>query len=132
MAFHSKGAVTGKLWRRDSGPDVVKFVAGCERTIERNSDHDGLKGLRPINKSDPPTGKETPFSISNRSSFKMLSRVLFSGGLISRSRQRCKSRSRFCCIRDQTISGNNSELKEVIRSIWNPALSTFRRNSLRL
>ena len=91
MALRGEGAVTGKLWRRDRSPDVIKFIAGGERTIERNLDHDGLKGLRPINKSDPPTGKETPFSISNRSSFKMLSKVLLSGGLISSSRQRCKS-----------------------------------------
>ena len=91
MALRGEGAVTGKLRRRDRGPDVIKFIAGGERTIERNLDHDGLKGLRPINKSDPPTGKETPFSISNRSTFKMLSKVLLSGGLISSSRQRCKS-----------------------------------------
>ena len=91
VALCREGAVTGKLRRRDRVPDVIKFVAGGERTIERDLDHDGLKGLRPINKSDPPTGKETPFSISNRSSFKMLSKVLLSGGLISSSRQRCKS-----------------------------------------
>src|SRR4026208_2308702 len=109
MALRSERAVAGKLWRRDRGPDVIKFVAGRERTIERNLDHDELKGLRPINKSDPPMGKETPFSISNRSSFKMLSKVLLSDGLISSSRQPCKSWSRFCCMRDQTISGNNSE-----------------------
>src|SRR6476660_10595778 len=90
MALRGGGRVTKKLRRRDRGPDVINFIAGGERTIERNLDHDGLKGLRPINKSDPPTGNETPFSINNRSSFKMLSKVLLSGGLISSSRQRCK------------------------------------------
>ena len=87
MALRSEGAVTGKLRRRDRGPNVINFLAGGERTIERNLDHDGLKGLRPINKSDPPTGKERPFSISNRSSFKMLSKILLSAELISSSRQ---------------------------------------------
>ena len=87
VALRSEGAVTGKLRRRDRGPDVIKFIAGRERTIKRNLDHDELKGLRPINKSDPPTGKESPFSISNRSSFKMLPKILLSVGLISSSRQ---------------------------------------------
>ena len=45
MALRGEGAVTGKLRRRDRGPDVIEFIAGGERTIERNLDHDGLKGL---------------------------------------------------------------------------------------
>jgi hypothetical protein len=45
MALRSEGAVTGKLRRRDRGPNVINFLAGGERTIERNLDHDGLKGL---------------------------------------------------------------------------------------
>ena len=68
LALRGEGAVTGKLRRRDRGPDVIKFIARRERPIERNADHDELKGFRPINKSDPPAGKETPFVISNRSS----------------------------------------------------------------
>ncbi len=87
MAFRGEGAVTGKLRRRDRGPDVIKFIAGGERAIERNLDHDELKGLRPINKSDPPTGKERPFSINNRSNFRMLPKILLIVGLISSSRQ---------------------------------------------
>lgn len=87
VALCGERAVAGKLRRCDRGPDVIKFLAGRERTIERNLDHDEIKGLRPINKSDPPTGKERPFSISNRSSFKMLRKILFSVGLISSSRQ---------------------------------------------
>src|SRR6185436_10715412 len=117
VALRGEGAVTGKLRGRRRSPHVIKFLAGGERTIERNLDHGELKGLRPINKSDPPTGKERPFSISNRSSFKMLPKILLSVGLISSSRQGWNSCSRFCCIRDQTISGNNNELKEVIRSM---------------
>ena len=62
----------------------------------------------------------------------MLSRALLSAGLISNSRQGCKLPWRFWCIRDQIISGNNSELKEVIRSISKPALWTLARNSARL
>src|SRR5262245_25525876 len=132
MALRRKGSVAGKLRHRHRGPDVIKFIARCEWTIERNLDHDELNGLRPINKSDPPTGKERPFSISNRSRFKMLPKILLSLGLISNSRQGWNSRSRFCCMRDQTISGNNNELKEVIRLISKPAVSTFFLNSAQL
>src|SRR6266513_1666994 len=35
VALRGEGAVTGKLWRRDRCPDVIKFIAGGERTIER-------------------------------------------------------------------------------------------------
>ena len=87
VAFRCEGAVAGKLRRRHRSPDVIEFIAGRERTIERNLNHDELKGLRPINKSDPPTGKERPFCISNRSSFKMLPKILLTVGLISSSRQ---------------------------------------------
>src|SRR6516225_9350792 len=87
VALCGEGAVTGKLWRLHRGPDVIKFIAGRERAIERNLDHDELKGLRPINKSDPPTRKESPFSISDRSSCKMLPKILLSVGPISSSRQ---------------------------------------------
>ena len=87
VALRSEGAVTGKLRSRYGVSDVIQFIAGRERPIERNADHDLLKGFRPINKSDPPTGKERPFSISNRSSFKILSKILLSVGLISSSRQ---------------------------------------------
>ena len=62
-----------------------------ERAVEWNAHHDALKGFRPINKSDPPAGKETPFVINIRSSFKMLSRVLLIAGLISSSRQTRRS-----------------------------------------
>ena len=40
VALRGEGAVTGKLRRRDRGPDVIKFIAGRERPIERNADHD--------------------------------------------------------------------------------------------
>src|SRR5438874_7569515 len=121
VALRGEAAVAGKFRRSDGCADVIKFISRRERTIKRNADHDGLKGFRPINKSDPPAGKETPFVIIMRSSFKMLSKVLLSAGLISNSRHGCKSWSLFRCIRDQIISGSKSELKEVIRSIWKPA-----------
>ena len=91
VALRSKAAVTGKFRRRDRGPDVVQFRPRREWTIKRNADHDSRNGFRPINKSDPPAGKETPFVITIRSSFKMLSRLLLSAGPISNSRQGCKS-----------------------------------------
>ena len=87
VALRSEVAVTGKFRRRDRGPDVIKFIPSRKRTIERNADHDELKGFRPISKSDPPAGKEMPFVIAIRSSLKMLSRVLLRAGLISNSRQ---------------------------------------------
>ena len=46
MALRREGTVTGKLRGRHRGPDVIKFLAGRERSIERNADHDELKGLR--------------------------------------------------------------------------------------
>lgn len=90
VALRGKAAVTGKFRRRHCGPDVIQFRPGREWAIKRNADHDSLKGFRPINKSDPPAGKETPFVITIRSSFKMLSRLLLSAGLISNSRHGCK------------------------------------------
>ncbi len=91
VALRGEAAVAGKFRRRDGGADVIKFISRRERTIERNADHDGLKGLRPTNKSDPPAGKETPVLITIRSNFKMLSRVLLSAGPISNSRHGRKS-----------------------------------------
>ena len=91
MALCSETAITGKFRHRDRGLDVVEFMPCRERTIERNADHDRLKGFRPINKSDPPAGKEKPLVITIRSSFKMLSRLLLKAGLISNSRQGWKS-----------------------------------------
>lgn len=91
VALRGEAAVAGKFRRRDGGADAVKFISRREWTIERNADHDGLKGLRPTNKSDPPAGKEAPVLIIIRSSFKMLSRVLLSAGPISNSRQGWKS-----------------------------------------
>ena len=57
VALRGKAAVAGKFRRRDGGPNVIKFISRRERTIERNADHDGLKGFRQTNKSDPPAGK---------------------------------------------------------------------------
>jgi len=91
VALRGEAAVAGKLRRRDGGANVIKFISRCERTIEGNADHDGLKGLRPINKSDPPAGKEAPPLIIIRSNFKMVSRVLLSVGPISNSRHGWKS-----------------------------------------
>ena len=91
MALRSEVAVAGKFRRRDGGANVIKFISRRERTIERNADHDGLKGFRPTNKSDPPAGNETPVLITIRSNFKMLSRVLLSAGPISNSRHGWKS-----------------------------------------
>lgn len=91
VALRGEAAVTGKFRRRDGGADVIEFISRCERTIERNADHDELKGLRPINKSDPPTGNEAPAFITIRSNFKILSRVLLSVGPILNSRHGWKS-----------------------------------------
>ena len=45
VALSGEGAVTGKLRRRDRGPDVIKFIARRERPIERNADHGELRFL---------------------------------------------------------------------------------------
>src|SRR4030095_4798326 len=101
MALGSERAVTGKLRRCYRVPNVIKFIADGERPIERDSDHDLSEGFRPINKSDPPAGKETPCVIIDRSIVKTVSRVLLSVGLISSSRHGCRLSWRFCCMRDK-------------------------------
>ena len=93
MRWHSavKGPSPENFGARYRSPDVIKFIARRERPIERNADHDVLKGFRPINKSDPPAGKETPCVIMIVRVVKTLSKVLLSAVLISNSRQGCKS-----------------------------------------
>ena len=39
VALRGEEAITGKFRRSDRGPDVIKFVAGRKRPIERNADH---------------------------------------------------------------------------------------------
>ena len=63
VALRGEAAVAGKFRRRDGGADVIEFISRRERTIERNADHDERKGLRPINKNDPPIENESLFLI---------------------------------------------------------------------
>ena len=76
IAAFGEWTVTGQLPKRMSLADVVQFLAGEMRLVEGDFAHFAPRVA--TTNSDPPAGKEAPFSMANRSMPRIFSSPMFS------------------------------------------------------